>query len=456
LGLVLAIALCAIACMPPPDGAVRRTVRARLHDRALAEDEIGVDRADVRGLLARPLGPEDAARVALLHNPEAAAAIDELGVASANLLADSLPPNPELDSETRLGRRGAGDELEAHVVVDVTALVTLPLRRAAAEAELEAAQLRAAHEVLDLAYETRAAFIRFQAAMERRAWAQTTVEAARAAFEIARALNEAGNVPMLNVVVPEGLYEESRLALSRADLEVLDLREELHVLMGLSGDETEWRARERLADLPSDEQDLEALEQRAIERSLLLAEAEQRLVALARRHGVARVAGLVPDLRAGVSGSLADQVLAFGPALSITLPLFDQGIADADRIEARVNVERRRYLATAIEVRSMVRRARNRLLAAREQERFIRETLLPVRARALQEALLQYNAMAATPFQLLEARRDEITAGRALVDARRDYWLAHIALERILAGGSARLEPLEARDEMGARSQGGH
>ncbi len=449
-------ALLASGCMSSPSAAVRETVSARIHRDIFAESEGEVARPSVSHLLARPVGPDEAARVALLHNPRVQAAIDELGVASANLLADSLLPNPELDTESRFGRESAGDELEAHVVIDVTSLITLPLRRAAAEAELGAAQLRSAHEVLDIAYHARTAFVRYQAAMEQEALAQSNVEATRAAYELARAIHEAGNTPALSALLPESLYEESRLALSRAELEVLDRREELQVLMGLSGAETEWSAEERLAELPADEESLESIEERAIEQSLALSEAEQRLVARARRHGVARRAGLVAELRAGVSGSLADQTLAFGPAISMTLPLFDQGVANTDRIEAELMVERRRFIATAIEVRSMVRRARNRVVAAREQERFVRETLLPLRESVLQETLLQYDAMAATPFQLVSARRDWIEAARALVTARRDYWLARAALDQILAGGSAELDELEAASMTARPEDGGH
>jgi cobalt-zinc-cadmium efflux system outer membrane protein len=37
-------------------------------------------------------------------------------------------------------------------------------------------------------------------------------------------------------------------------------------------------------------------------------------------------------------------------------------------------------------------------------------------------------------FQLLLARRDQIEAGRAYVEAQREYWIAAADLEQLLAG----------------------
>ncbi|MGE0788842.1 MAG: TolC family protein [Sandaracinaceae bacterium] len=458
------VAMLSTACVGNPRSSVYETVDARIGRDVFAASRGGEATREagsgegVDALLRAPLDPDRAARVALLNHPDARAAVDELGIANARLLQASLLPNPELDSETRLGREGAGDEFEAHAVMNVTSLITLPLRRAAAEAELSAAQLRSADALLRMAYETRVAFIHYQAALQQRELALRFVEATRAGFEIAQGIVTAGNAPELHALMQRSLYEESRLALARAELEVLDRREALQVHMGLTGEATGWAAEETLPELPEADEDVEALEGRAIEASLQLAAFEHRLIAFARRHGVARSAGLIPELRAGVSGSVAEGILAFGPAISVTLPLFDQGIAASDEIEAELMVERDHMIAAAIAIRSMVRRADNRVRSARAQERFISETLIPVRDAVVQQTLLQYNAMGATPFQLLAARRDQIEASRALVDSRRDYWLARAALDQALAGGSVSLEPIEGARAMatGGDPSGGH
>jgi outer membrane protein, heavy metal efflux system len=106
----------------------------------------------------------------------------------------------------------------------------------------------------------------------------------------------------------------------------------------------------------------------------------------------------------------------------------------------RVTAEQ--WTAAAIHLRSAVRRARNRLLSFRAQARFCEANLLPARQRVLSETLLQYNAMAATPFAVLAARRAEVEASLMCVDARADHAIAAAALEQLLAGGSVSLDPI--------------
>jgi outer membrane protein TolC len=48
--------------------------------------------------------------------------------------------------------------------------------------------------------------------------------------------------------------------------------------------------------------------------------------------------------------------------------------------------------------------------------------------------LLQYNAMQIGVFQLLQARRDQLEAGRNYVATLLEYWRSRAALEQILMG----------------------
>ena len=64
-----------------------------------ADDAVQVD-TRVRGLLRRPLTVESAVQIALLNNKGLQAAYDELALAEADAIQDSLPPNPALCSHT--------------------------------------------------------------------------------------------------------------------------------------------------------------------------------------------------------------------------------------------------------------------------------------------------------------------------------------------------------------------
>lgn len=416
------------------------TYRPIDEDGAEVDDEPDAD-ASIRRLLASPIGPNDAVRIALARDPNLQASFEQLGVARADLLGASLPPNLEFDLEARLGRNDAsGDEIEAHIVLDVTDLVTLPLRRAAARAEVEAAQVDAAEAVLDVAFQVRSAFVRHLAALRLHAAMQDVVRSTRAAYELTAALFEAGNVARVELVAQQAMYEESRLWLAEAELEVLDAKERLVRTMGLFGDEASFEVVARLDDPAANEVDLDALEARAIDRNLHLDAEQFRLEAIARRRGVARLDGILPSLRAGVSMSIADQEPAYGPAASMSIPLWNQGQGAVRRLDAELRVELRRFEADAIALRSTVRRARIRLVSARERALFVRDTVLPLRAEVVSESVRQYNAMQTTPFQVLEARRAEVDAMRTYVRLLREYWLARVALVHLLAGGRAELD----------------
>jgi len=91
-----------------------------------------------------------------------------------------------------------------------------------------------------------------------------------------------------------------------------------------------------------------------------------------------------------------------------------------------------RHAALAVEIRAHVRRARTRMVTARERAEHYARVLLPLRRRIVAETQGQYNAMLAGPFQLLQAKRDEIEAGRGYVEALTEYWVARSELEREL------------------------
>ena len=61
--------------------------------------------------------------------------------------------------------------------------------------------------------------------------------------------------------------------------------------------------------------------------------------------------------------------------------------------------------------------------------------MVPLRERIVAQTLLQYNAMAASPFQLIAARRQQIEATIASVAALGGYWEARVEFDQLLAGG---------------------
>jgi cobalt-zinc-cadmium efflux system outer membrane protein len=140
---------------------------------------------------------------------------------------------------------------------------------------------------------------------------------------------------------------------------------------------------------------------------------------------------------------------AVGPALSLPIPLFDQGRAATASARAHLERARQEYVATAVEVRSAARAARNRLLAAYARADYYRRVILPLRHEITEQTQRHYNAMLVGAFQLLQAKQAEIEAGVDSIDALRDYWLARTELEQVESGRTIRA----VRDGISA---GGH
>src|SRR3984893_14365449 len=109
--------------------------------------------ARVHRLLRRRLDVEAAVQIALLNNKGLQAAYNELALAEAERVQESLPPNPTF-SISRISGGGAS-EIERQVVGDILALATLPLRSDIAGERFRQAQLRAAIATLRLAAEVR-------------------------------------------------------------------------------------------------------------------------------------------------------------------------------------------------------------------------------------------------------------------------------------------------------------
>ncbi|MBR1116491.1 TolC family protein, partial [Bradyrhizobium diazoefficiens] len=120
-----------------------------------AED---ADLADgvVKKLLGRSLDVETTIQIALLNNKGLQAAFNELALAEADSVEQSLPPNPVFSISRVSG--DAAFETSRQVVGDILALATLPFRSDIARERFRAAQFRAILEALRTAAETRRAY----------------------------------------------------------------------------------------------------------------------------------------------------------------------------------------------------------------------------------------------------------------------------------------------------------
>ena len=396
----------------------------------------------LRAQLKRPLTPNSAVQIALLNNHELQATYEEIGLAQADLIEAGLLKNPLFDFQ----RRWPGQAMEADILGEFIDLLLLPLRKRVARAQLEAVKLRVGAEILKTIAEVRVAFYENQGNQQLSDLAGTVAQATAASAEAALQLHQAGNTRSLDLANEQALNVQAKLDFAKAQSAGIESREKLTRVLGLWGADTEWKVAPRLPDPPENEVRASGLESRAIAQRLDLAALKQETLTEARKLGVTRFEVIAQGFELGGHFEReTDGASSTGPSVILPIPLFNFGQAAKARSEAKVRQSQQKYLALAVQIRSEVRSARDRMLLARQRVDYVQSTALPLRRRVVEESQLQYNAMQISLFDLLRAKQDEVNSGREYVEALRDYWIARAELEKAV-GGSLTGKVLQVSD----------
>ncbi len=403
------------------------------NDTLYREEELRLLRS-VEEMLADELSLNEAVQIALLNNQHLQSTYEQLAIARASLVQAGLLKNPVFDGSYKWVRHG-GHVIEMGVVQDFMDVMMTPLKRRIASTELEEVKAAVTAQVLDVAYDTRRAYIELQMDRQTMEMFEDVLLAAEASYEMAGRLRNAGNITKLNLFGKQAIYEEAKLQCSSLEIAVLEDRERLNTLMGLWGKHTDWTVTAELPEIPEKPMDLTQLEKRAIENSLDLSMSYNRVKALAQDLGMTNITSVFPEFGIGADSEREpDGTWVVGPMLDIPLPLFDQGQAVRSMARAQLRRAWREYSGLAVEIHSSVRRARHRLLNARRQAVFYRKVFVPLSERIMAQTQLRYNGMLLGVFELLQAKQSEINAKRRYIQSLRNYWIARSELQQILDG----------------------
>ncbi len=442
-GSVLVVVMLALtACAPARTGAgkdpvtqLQQSTNYRLHWYTGSDEDHQVHRA-IDDLLSQELTAAQTIQIALLNNRGLQATYQELGLAQADLVQAGLLSNPVFSGSVLIPVDGGRSELDLGVAQNFLEVLSLPMRKRMAESGFEEAKLRVTVAVYDLIYQTRLAFYRAQACAQRVEMYEQIVLATELSYDFARRLREAGNITELALARQRERYELARLTLRQAEAEHARQREEMTRLMGVFGQDTQWRIAGRLADVPEDSVVLDDLESQVIGRSLDLAIARQRILTAGQRLGFDDATAWFDELELGAEATYED-AWSVGPSWAVPIPLFDRGQGRVARSRAELRQQQERYTQLAIELRSMAREARIDLELAADTAEHYRQVILPLRQKIVNETQLQYNAMQAGLFELLDARQQQVRAGEGYITAVLDYWVAQATIDQMLLGRMA-------------------
>jgi len=230
--------------------------------------------------------------------------------------------------------------------------------------------LETAEALTGTAAAARSAYYEAAAAAQLAAMFDQTLEAEKAAAELANEQYRAGTTSRLEQARQHLAYAETFKAAAEAQRKAVDRREALNRLLKLHGPQTAWQLPERLPDLPATRPEFPDLETYAMTHSI-----------------------------AAYTGRASTDQLTAGTAL-----------------------------------RSEVREHYHRMLTAYDLAKFQRDTVVPLTEVALEELQLNYNAMLLDVYELLDATREQIEAGKEYVTTLADFWIAYAELTELLGG----------------------
>ena len=417
-------------------GPVEQTAKDRLgKDVKWARSDADRDEIDKRvaKLLEQPLSADDAVQIALLNNKGLQASFSELGISEADRVQAGRLPNPGFS----FGRltQGSSVEIDRSIQFNLARLLMLPTINQIESRRFEQTRGAVALSVLSLASETRKAYYLAVAADETGRYMLQVQTAAEAGAELARRQTQAGNWNKLQQAREQSFYADAALNLARSQLVITVARERLTRLMGLWGQQTQFRLPERLPDLPKAPNDLPDIEQTAMAQRMDVQAAKLGTEQVAKNLGLTRATRFINVLEAGaVRNSYNDAPTQRGYTISVELPLFDWGGARVAKAEAVYMQAVNRTAETAVNARSEVRGAYANYRTSYDIARHFRDEIVPLQRRISEENQLRYNGMLIGVFELLADARSQITSVNGYIEALRDFWLAQADLDMALIG----------------------
>lgn len=431
--------------------------------------EAQATQARVKSLMAasKTLDVETAVQVALLNNKGLQAAYADLGESAATAWQSTMLVNPTVGiGLTGIGTPGlrAYRTIEGVIATNILALATLKKNVEIADTGFRKAQLGAALNTLQLAADTRRAWINAVAASENVGQLAQAQAAADAASELAKKLGESGSLNKEGQAREQVFYAELTGQIAKARLEARLAKEELTRLMGLWGADIEYSISNRLPSLPKALAKRDMIEAEALQRRVDLQMAKLDLEATARSFKLTEATRYVTDLglRSGFEtererdeDGIKKQTTGRAE-LEFVIPIFDSGQARMRESELAYMRAANLLAEKAVNVRSEARSAYQAYRSNYDIARHYRNSVVPLRTKIEEESLLTYNGMLTNTFELLADSREKVNSNLLAIDAKRDFWLAEAGLAPAIYGGGAGAAGGETEVAAASGGGGGH
>jgi len=406
----------------------------------------------VADLLSKPLSMDDAVQITLLNNRGLQATFDSLGVTEAERVQAGRLPNPGFS----FGKNKRGDEreIERGFHINLARLIFMPTINRLETRRLEQKQREVAIRVLDMAAQTRKAWVQAVSARESSFYMNKVKRTADVSAQLARRMAQVGNFSKLQQAREQSFYADATLNQARAENAALAAREQLTRLMGLYGDQTQYDLPKRLPSLPETPEQFPDAVRTALTQRLDIQAAKVGVERLAGNLGMVKTNRFINVLEVGsIYNTSNEDPKQTGWEIDLELPIFDWGGAKVARADAMYRQAMNQAAQTAIDARSEVRQAYAGYRSAFDIAKHYRDEIVPLSQRISEENQYRYHGMFIGVFELMADARAQIGAVDGYIQALKDFWVAKADLEMAMIGKPTLTAMAGA--EMGGGGDGG-
>lgn len=459
----IALGLLTVGCAQVKPQADYERVDQNIHDvtgqvTSYRPGEETVAAEQVNLLLEGGLSLDDAVRLALLNNPSIQAGFFRVGMSRADFVQSGLFSNPSLAMSFAFPEGGGRSNIQGTLAQNVVDLWQIPIRKRIAQARLDQEVLSLAQQAARLVVDSKVAYYVSVGASRNQEIAEANLKLATGLLETTLARQKAGTIGELDVNLARGTVLNNELDVQTARLDAANARRRLAVLLGLTVRADDLQLTDPLPDISMSTLNEDSVVELARSSRLDL-KAAHAAVAAGRQRVTEEYAKIFPDVSIGgylerserraLPGRdvLADTARAsiaagqltapeiqsrgqrdaerrqeidviLGPALNMTLPIFDQNQAQIAKAGYAYQAALKELVALDRLIVQETRRALDQAATAAKLTRFYQEKILPQAQRNLELGTLSYKSGTTSILLVLEAQRSLLATRRLAVTAQ--------------------------------------
>lgn len=409
----------------------------------------------------RLASPAQAQALALQQSPAIRSILMSQGIADADYRQATLISNPGFSASALRENDSSSWKTEFGISFGILDWLTQPLRKTLAGAELESARASALHALTRELGSIRNSYFTAVAARHTSRQQQQIAEAARLNAELARELQQAGNLSELERLRYDNELARQQLAVQQtqadADARLADLKlglgltasRELLIPDALPDAGTDLLSPAALQTLMHDDEAFGAFLTTVLQQRPDLRLLHNARTALAQRQNLQKKTVGMSEIGLGfVTEREPDGNNASGIELDLSLPVFDRGQHRVASTQASLEQLTADEQALQLAIEHQLKTGLNNLLSLTRQLSQLRDEDIPRQQRMLALVLQEYNFMLSGPFELISAKQAETETVIRYIGLLERYWAEYAdlmlysanTLEDVVLGLDARSE----------------